>query len=346
MKFSPTRLKQARCLRRYAAESLAGFSEPPRKATNLGLEIHRLAEVWLKTKEAPPTNTDAGKAFHRVIPLLGEYRTEEFCTEDRISFELEGYVFRGFADFHNECRFGDWKSTSNPHAYSLSDEQLVADEQFNVYGYWYTLEYQQLSGQGDWVYIPTRNRKPLIRTAKLEQSRSEDFLGETLIPRCEDMLEIKESWDDSYGVEHLNMLPHNPQACEHAGVFCGFAQHCNILSKTKELDMGSLAERLEAKAREKAKENKQKMDFDKPETVEAAVQEAEAGGVPPEAPVEEMVEEVKPPRTGRKKASKKTHKKAGSVGDDLDACKELVDCIQTLKKLASACGFDVEIRLK
>lgn len=361
MKISPSQLKSARCIRKWAAQKLAHLDSPPGKAAQLGTAAHKQLELYIATGREPD-DTKAGQLAREAIPFLPRPR-EELDEESRFSFvhnEL-GVILNGIRDFSAAGVLGDLKTTSNPEANALTEETIRTDEQAVVYALAGFLDDPTLEEiELVWIYVRTvkdaNKKKAFPVTGKFTREEAFAAFSEVLAPRILEMKAARAYYEaQAQSVPdikvRLNMLPNDPVACDGVGTWCPAAEFCDMYGKNTGVTMGLIEKRkaaLEKKkggdvqsklAALKAKRNAESMtppeaDIKLEETAKEIVNDPTD---PPEDANTDTASDVKE----KVKATRKAKAAApAEAGDNLAAA------LQAAKAAAVAAGFELEVRLK
>lgn len=363
MKISPSQLKSARCIRKWAAQKLAHLDSPPGKAAQLGTAAHKQLELYIETGREPD-DTKAGQLAREAIPFLPRPRGE-LDAEARFSFVHDelGVILNGIKDFSAAGVLGDLKTTSNPEANALTEETIRKDEQAVVYALAGFLDDPTLEEiELVWIYVRTvkdaNKKKAFPVTGKFTREEAFAAFSELLAPRILEMKAARAYYEaQAQSVPdikvRLNMLPNDPVACDGVGTWCPAAEFCDMYGKNTGVTMGLIEKRKAALAEKKggggdvqsklaalkAKRNAESMappeaDVKLEETAKEIVNDPTD---PPEDPNADTAADVKEKVKSKRKAKAAT---PAETGDNLAAA------LQAAKAAAVAAGFELEVRLK
>lgn len=349
MKISPSTLKRAKCRRRVIAEKWGGYSEPFGKAASFGTDVHAVGEAWMKQEADVNPATPAGRLFLEILPHVP---SRDLDAERYLTFTADGVTFHGYIDFGgwatnpdtglHELVFGDYKTSSRPWDYGLSDrEKLLEDEQVNIYGLAEMLDYGSQTARPFWLYADTSKSRYAYTQGGWDQPaltymQVEDYMADNAIPRARDIrsdfaaaesVGVGKDLPEHVKLEVINSVPCNPVECDYRMRNCGFRKHCDLFSEvtfveTKEqTSMSTEEDELNAIiAARKARAKKVAVEEEVPAKVAEAATPAEPKALPPEAaPVLEqaVAERTLPPEEqslGRK-ASEKLEKAEAKVAE-------------------------------
>lgn len=351
---SPSQIKTAfapetGCKRKWAFNKIEGMRSPATAATTLGTNVHAVAEDYLNFGKVPDMQKKQGRIFASGLHLVPD---RKLITGVEKNFNLrfsENVTFHGIIDFMGADFVGDHKTTSN-FRYMLTPETLPTDPQGVIYGMALATERDfSLSEKFTlhWIYYLTKGkneaREVKIKTNRLQLERTYFPIAE----QAEELVRLRKTKQTALEVEP------NYRAC---GAFggCPFVSQCQIENQKsvydfgslqenpkEKMDMSSLMEKLQAKAKQKKTKNPEP----KKETPEPVIEVAEVVSINP--PIEaEKVEPEKPvkKKRGRPKGSK--NKKAAEPSAKCDEPIETTDLSsETVEKVEyqNATGYTLFI---
>jgi hypothetical protein len=242
------------CKRKWAWRYLDGIKVEAHPSAQLGTEVHRQAEAWLREGKPPllTEGTDfekkAGLILMSGLHLLPSPRTCE--VERPFVIEFFGFRFRGFKDFergpqthrHNGAWIsgfvGDHKTSTDPSKWGKTAAELFDDTQAIIYAAEHLHRFDAPSVELHWNYLKTSGSPKATPVLDLGGSRPIVRRGD-----CEPVLErtyeaAKEMAAIHARVPELHVAPHalslepNPSACEAFGG-CPHKERCNLTPNDK-----------------------------------------------------------------------------------------------------------------
>lgn len=337
--FSPSQIKafEFGCQRKWAFRHILNLPEPSFGFQELGKDIHKHLENYLRDGTIPPDDTKAGEIARTGLDTLPKPDSRHII-EQHLYLEEGDVAFHGFADLlpFDEYAVDDHKSTSS-FDYALTKDELKCDPQALIYGMW------RLRQEGRGIFMPPlklrwryyRTRKPykthIVETSLKPHELDENFSRYVLEPALR-MRDIRDSATPDFDP---NVLPAEPGACNAYGG-CPHKSRCS-LHQSEMSSMGSLFRDKLAAASKPAAAAKAK---DEPNIGEMCgtcgidIQDGVCGCnvlaqgvVPPDAPepVKELPPEAEKPKRGRKKKSDTPSAPPPAQNDD-----GLTLCINTL----------------
>jgi hypothetical protein len=231
---SPSSIKLAqRCEYAWALCYIEGLRTPGTAATALGTDGHTVLEDWYEGR-APAWDSFPGQVMHSGVHLLPHPDAVEWLAVERAIGdtpidnpdkdgpqrvrEIDGVRWAGFKDSiacpsRVECdRLGlpygpvllfDYKTSANIGLYALTEAELLADVQANLYGYDTCVEFDQIETPARWVYFETKR----VRRAKaVDVTIHRDAALEVIAP-CNARARDLDTLTD------LKAATKNPRAC-------------------------------------------------------------------------------------------------------------------------------------
>jgi hypothetical protein len=213
------------CKRKWAWEYVDGIKPPSHPSADLGKRIHARLESWLAKGQVPPSFEKEGEIATKLIPKLPLPMAEGLSVEKGFSFELDGFLFRGFKDWElvsgDICVVGDHKTTSDL-KWAKSEQVLLQDMQANIYMFESMSRLPDVKKfQANWNYVTTSS-DPKVLSVDVEFDKEQ--VGSVITEVIEvandlrtNLRRLKVAQDYSY----------NPTAC---GAFggCPFQANCNL----------------------------------------------------------------------------------------------------------------------
>lgn len=228
-----------------------GYSrEPVGDAIELGRQLHKFAEDYLKTGKQPDRLTVAGEMFIAGLPYLPPPRSGG--VEGEGAFRLGGLDFTLFLDYRGPLpgREGTWlldhKTSSNPKLYGLWQKHTTGegyakrkgfldDVQAVLYSAWQLTHSEEEFVQLCWLYYGFKQTKgeggvvhrspPFTVTPSyctLSAAEIDKAVGDMLYPRALFVEEIESKKPDP-----LSLDP-NPGHCHAYGKPCFYTNVCNL----------------------------------------------------------------------------------------------------------------------
>lgn len=255
--FSVSQVELARdCQAKWGFRYLEGIKLPPHPSALKGIELHKVAEAYLRDGTPPPDN-EIGRIFRVGIELLPEPGL--VLVEDEVyqSTPSADWVMR--RDFTRgdkttgQAMVGDHKTTGNLEADYLLDEQTIrANPQACLYAFPYFEE--GYSGvEARWVYYRTRGSpKAKAVVADLDEALVRDVvaqLDEDTIPLSRLIRERPPVSDLEKNYSSCSKYG----GCPHRGVRCKVSTAQLFASRKGNNNMSSILERIKALKAEKEK---------------------------------------------------------------------------------------------
>lgn len=148
------------CQRRWGYEYLDGIKPPPGPSAQLGSDIHSDLEVIVNTGVLPSTKSKRGRIANQGAALALELHRKGAKVEHKFDFEFGGVVYGGFIDAHHyedgELLIVDWKTSSDPEKWGLTDETIRTNTQAVIYSMWGVTQYPVDRVHLHWHYLNTR----------------------------------------------------------------------------------------------------------------------------------------------------------------------------------------------
>jgi hypothetical protein len=215
------------CKRRWGLEYIAGRRSPPHPSAQLGTDIHKQLENWLRTGTPPNKDIKAGQVATRMLRHLPPPGTG-IVERDFHFTTRNGIHFTGFIDWSGI--FEDWpttidhKSTSNLQ-YAKTEADLHNDTQALLYTLAGCEGFGTDSMQLFWNYGCTKGAVAEVRAVKTRVRLAvvEEKFERIIEPVAAEMVALRISKPDPMS------LPPNPAAC---GAFGG-CPHQNICNLTQ-----------------------------------------------------------------------------------------------------------------
>lgn len=240
------------CERKWGFEKIEGLPRPPNKYAQRGLDLHDVAERFLKSGILPPEN-EAGKVFRAGLPHLPPPGTG--VTEGPFRFHPDGepYLIQGRIDWRalpgEISAFGidllDHKSTSSKDwSWSKDEATLMKDAQGVIYSAYTMHQLQRDTIRARWVnyrWTPERPKaKPVGFVMTLPHVAAE---FERIKEVCRRM-----AWRHEQKIRAVE-LPYNVAACDAFGG-CPFRTQCGLSPQERmraHMSQMSLKEKMEAR---------------------------------------------------------------------------------------------------
>jgi hypothetical protein len=213
------------CQRKWAWHKIAGLPKPPNRYAEFGLELHAVAENWLRDATVPP-DTAAGKCFRAGIPFLPAPGTAEIEGAFEWMPEGEPFGFRGRIDVWEPSvpRVDDHKSTSSIKEWAKTADDLRRDIQAVSYLLRKAASMPQEPDRihGRWIYYERNENRPKARPIDLSCTVDELLseweriaeIGRGMVLRLEQKVQPLE-------------LPYNAGACNAFGG-CPYRENCAL----------------------------------------------------------------------------------------------------------------------
>lgn len=249
MKISPSTMKRAKCRRRVVAEKWGEYSEPFGKAASFGTAVHAVGEAWMKSESDPNPSLEADRLFLEILPYVP---SRELDAERYLKLVADGVEFHGYIDFGGwaqnpdtgmwELVYGDYKTSSKPWEYGLSDAQdFWKDEQVNIYGLAEMIDYGSNTARPFWLYADTSKKRFAYtqggwKMDPLTYMQAEDYMADVALPLARSIISdfaAANSVGDGKTLDHetkllvINSVPCNPEECDYRMRNCGFRKHCD-----------------------------------------------------------------------------------------------------------------------
>lgn len=255
--FSVSQVELARdCQAKWGYRYLEGIKLPPHPSALKGIELHKVAEAYLRDGTPPPDN-EIGRIFRVGIELLPEPGL--VLVEDEVyqSTPSADWVMR--RDFTRgdkttgRAMVGDHKTTGNLEADYLLDEQTIrSNPQACLYAFPYFEE--GYSGvEARWVYYRTRGSpKAKAVVADLDEALVRDVvaqLDEDTIPLSRLIRERPPVSDLEKNYSSCSKYG----GCPHRGVRCKVSTAQLFASRKGNDQMSSILERIKALKEQKEK---------------------------------------------------------------------------------------------
>ena len=193
--------------------------EPGSPAQAIGTAVHLELEQWLRDGK-PFSNTKEGRIAKLGLPHLPPPRKE---LEVEISFEHPDGI-RGTIDLFDptEPRLYDHKTSSNPTCYALTEKELLADVQANIYA---KVSFDKLAAIGHpvdtlkatWIYYPKNGGPAVVREVVFNRTDVEAHWAEAV----DDKLRMEQAL-----TVEANVLSPNRSACNDYFKQCPFFAAC------------------------------------------------------------------------------------------------------------------------
>jgi len=168
------------CKRKWAFQKIDGLPDPAGEGAKLGGEVHTLLENFVSKGQVFPAGK-AGRVAHTALPYAKELLAHpEWNVEVEREFDvmIDGVRYVGKIDIGYKPPglprvVQDWKTSSNPQEYGLTEETMLDDPQAVLYAKESFLRYpgeQELTLR--WVYMHSKKAVPaydVTRTVTREE---------------------------------------------------------------------------------------------------------------------------------------------------------------------------------
>jgi hypothetical protein len=217
--FSPSQIKlfSYGCQRKWAFRHILKLPEPEQTFQELGKDVHKHNENYLKYNIEPPRDTKSGQIAHVGLAQLPKPGPNHRI-EEHLYLSYGGLQFHGFADLVDlfTLTVYDYKTTSD-FQWALSPEELATDPQALIYS---MFVHEQTKTGGPfplhWMYYKTREPYTLRSVkATLSIAQLHTNFSRHVLPSAYKMDDIRRVADPI--TYDPNELPGNAAACNAYG---------------------------------------------------------------------------------------------------------------------------------